>query len=171
MSTGSNQPSTLQSVVDSVKGTAQNLVGAVTGNTADKQAAADKHNKADAERDLSKSGASVGPLNVSGAGVTVDNKDRIHGQKDQTLGSGKEFVGNLVGNKSLTDEGRDQNAQGQTRETVGQVKDFVGGAADRVVGTVGSGLASVTGNKNAEQSYQKQHDKGKTNLRGVQDEI
>lgn len=60
-------------------------------------------------------------------------------------------MGNLVGNKSLTDEGRDQNAQGQTRETVGQVKDFVGGAADRVVGTVGSGLASVTGNKNAER--------------------
>lgn len=123
----------------------------MTGNPADKQAAADKHNHADVERSASKSGASVGPFNVAPSGVTVDNEDRTKGKKDQTVGSGKEFVGNLFGSKSLADEGKQQNAQGEGREAAGQVKDLAGGAVDRVTGAVGSGIAAAAGNKDAER--------------------
>lgn len=121
-----------------------------TGNPADKREAEARHNHATAEHELSKAGASVGPLNISASGVTVDNEDRTQGKKDQTIGSGKEFVGNLFGNDSLTREGKQQNASGEGQEAFGQVKNYVGGAADRVTGTIGAAAANLVGNKDAQ---------------------
>lgn len=69
------------------------------------------------------------------------------------MGSGKEFVGNLVGSKDLASSGHQQNTDGQGREATGQAKDYAGGAVDRVTGAIGSGIASVTGNPNAESEF------------------
>ncbi|KAI5853987.1 hypothetical protein BZA05DRAFT_473312 [Tricharina praecox] len=171
MSANNQQPSTVKSYVDSAAATVQNVVGSITGNPIDKQAAADKHVAADAERDASRAGAKAGPLNFSTSGVTVDNEDRIGGKKDQFVGSGKEFMGNTLGNDALVREGRRQNDEGQGREAAGQIKDYVGGAADRVTGAIGSVVAGITGNPQAQSAYQSQHDQGKTNVRGVEADI
>jgi len=167
----SNQPSTIKSYVDSASATIQNAVGSLTGNPVDKQVAADRHVDAQAERDASRAGAKVGPLTFSTAGVTTDNQDRTGGKKDQMLGSGKEFMGNMTGSEQLKREGRQQNAEGQGREAAGQIKDYTGGMADRVTGTLGSVAAAVVGNPDAQNAYQKQHDTGKTNVRGVEAEV
>jgi len=171
MSADNQQPSTAKSYVDSAAATVQNVIGSITGNPVDKQAAADKHVAANAERDASRAGAKAGPVNFSTAGVTVDNEDRVGGKKDQVVGSGKEFVGNALGNDSLVREGRRQNDEGQGREAAGQVKDYVGGAADRVTGAIGSVVAGITGNSEAQNAYRNQHDQGKTNVRGVEADI
>ncbi|KAA8902606.1 hypothetical protein FN846DRAFT_955376 [Sphaerosporella brunnea] len=170
-SNNNQQPSTLKSYMDSATATVQNAVGSLTGNPVDKQAAAEKHISAENEREASHAGASLGPLNVSASGVTVDNEDRTQGKKDQFIGSGKEFVGNALGNDSLVNEGREQNREGQGLEAAGQLKDYVGGATDRVTGAVGSAVASLTGNPQAKDAYQTQHDQGKTNVRGVEAEV
>ncbi|KAI5814971.1 hypothetical protein BZA77DRAFT_388758 [Pyronema omphalodes] len=172
MSANNNQqPSTIRSYIDSADAAVMNAIGSVTGNSADKRAANEQHANADAERNASRAGASAGPLNFSASGVTVDNEDRLQGKKDQLVGSGKEFVGNVVGSSDLKAQGRQQNQEGQGQEAAGQIKDYVGGAVDRVTGAVGSAVAAVTGNKGAQESYQRQHDTGKTNVRGVEAEL
>ncbi|KAF8251065.1 hypothetical protein K440DRAFT_653237 [Wilcoxina mikolae CBS 423.85] len=168
---GNNQPSTLRSYIDAADATVMNALGSLTGNPADKQASANKQASADAERDASRLGGSVGPLNFSTSGVTVDNEDQVGGKKDQMVGSGKEFAGNVLGSSDLKNEGRRQNQEGQGREAAGQVKGYVGGAVDRVTGTIGSAIAGVTGNSQAKDAYQSQHDQGKTNVRGVEAEV
>jgi uncharacterized protein YjbJ (UPF0337 family) len=183
-------PSTLKSYMDSATGTVQDVVGYLTGiplsfpfsaylstnpakpgNPADKQAATDKHQSAAASYNASHAGASAGPLDFSASGVTGTNPDRSGGKKDQTMGSAKEFLGNLTGNAELKREGRRQNDEGQGREAVGQLKDYVGGAADRVLGTVGSGLAETTGDEQKKKEFERQHDAGKTNVRGVEADV
>jgi uncharacterized protein YjbJ (UPF0337 family) len=167
-SNNNQQPSTVKSYIDSATATVQNAVGSLTGkahlhqetapqtnaqglgNPVDKQAAAEKHISAENERDASRAGASAGPLNFSASGVTVDNEDRTAGKKDQLVGSGKEFVGNAIGSPDLKREGRQQNQEGQGREAAGQIKDYVGGAADRVTGAIGSAVAGLTGNPQAQ---------------------
>ncbi|KAF8545514.1 hypothetical protein BDD12DRAFT_721942 [Trichophaea hybrida] len=168
---GNNQSSTLKSYIDAADATVMSALGSVTGNPADKQASANKQASADAERDASRLGGSAGPLNFSTSGVTVDNEDRISGKKDQVVGSGKEFVGNVLESNDLKNEGRQQNQEGQGREAAGQIKDYVGGAVDRVTGTIGSAVAGVTGNSQAKDAYQNQHGQGKTNIRGVEAEV
>lgn len=84
------------------------------------------------------------------------------------MGSLKETTGNLVGNESLKQQGRDQNLQGQGQEGKGQMSDLGHGVGDRVGGALGSAYANVTGNKTAEQAYKDQHDEGKTRQRGVE---
>ena len=57
---------------------------------------------ADAEHDLSKAGAKVGPVNLSTTGeATIENKDRRDGQWNETVGSIKQAVGNVIGSQDL----------------------------------------------------------------------
>jgi len=183
-------PSTLKSYIDSATATVQDAVGSLTGipppsasfsacfstnpakpgNPADKQAATDKHQSAAASYDASHAGASAGPLDFA-SGMTGIDPDRSGGQRDQTLGSAKEFMGNLTGNAELKREGRRQNDEGQGREAVGQLKDYVGGAADRVMGAVGSGFSETVGDEQKKKEYERQHDVGKTNVRGVEADL
>lgn len=69
------------------------------------------------------------------------------------IGSGKEFVGNVIGSPSLANEGRRQNEQGQGQEAVGQLKDYSGGVVDRITGTVGAAVAGFTGNTEARGKF------------------
>lgn len=126
-------------------------------------------NQAEAERDVSGAAAKAGPFTVSSSGAaTKDNPDRTQGSWDQTIGSGKETVGNLIGNESLKHEGRDQNLKGQGQEAQGQLSDFGTGVSSRVQGAVGGAAASLTGDRARQEEYADMHDEGKTRQRGAE---
>ncbi len=103
--------------------------------------------------------------------MTKDDPDRTTGSWNQTVGSGKEMVGNLVGSENLKRDGVEQNQAGKGQEAKGQLNDFAGGAADRVVGTVGGAVAGLTGDRQEQELRQKQHDAGKTQQRGAEADI
>ena len=125
--------------------------------------------KAAAESDLSHAAAKVGPYSLSATGVPAkDNPDRTQGAWDQTVGSGKEFIGGLVGSKDLQQAGREQNLAGQGQEAKGQLSDLGQGISDRVGGAVGGAGAALTGNREAQAKFADQHDEGKTRQRGVE---
>ncbi|KAK7529634.1 uncharacterized protein J3D65DRAFT_173800 [Phyllosticta citribraziliensis] len=163
--------STLQSYVDSATSTVQSAVGSLTGNTADKKQAADKQAEADVKHDLSHAGASAGPVDVSASGVAPKSSDRQQGSWNQTIGSAKETLGNVLGSEDLKSAGRKQNAEGQGQEAQGQVSDLGKGVGDRVKGSVGGAVAGLTGNEAAKDEYERQHDQGKTAQRGVEAEL
>ncbi|RYP58198.1 hypothetical protein DL769_009061 [Monosporascus sp. CRB-8-3] len=166
------QPSTLKSVVDGVTGAAQNIIGSVTGSTADQAQGQAKQNKADSEYDASQATAKGPGFTASSTGeVTKDHPERTTGSWNQTVGSAKETVGNLVGAEGLKQSGREQNLEGQQQEAKGQVKDFTGGLSDRAKGTVGSAVAGITGNRAAQADYEQQHDVGKTKQRGAEHDL
>ncbi|EDN94523.1 hypothetical protein SS1G_10397 [Sclerotinia sclerotiorum 1980 UF-70] len=144
----SDNTSTLQSYVDSAKGTAQSVLGSVTGSTADKEAAAQKKDKASLEHDASHAGASVGGYSVSSSGAISENDPaRQEGSWNQTIGSGKEFIGGMLGAEELRKEGREQNAAGRGQQAQGQLNDLGSGVKDRVKGSVGEKVAGVKGDR------------------------
>jgi len=73
--------------------------------------------------------------------------------------------------QQLKQAGREQNAAGQEQEAKGQLNDLASGAGDRLAGTVGGAISSLTGNTAAQAEYQKQHDVGKTQQRGAEHDI
>ncbi|KAK7737900.1 hypothetical protein SLS53_006278 [Cytospora paraplurivora] len=171
MSSNENNTSTFQAAVDNVTGAVQSAIGSITGSTGDKAEGQNKQDKAHAEHDASQATVKVPGGTVTAAGVAKDDPDRAAGSWNQTAGSAKETVGNVFGVESLKKSGREQNLEGQQQEAKGQLNDLGSGVADRVTGTVGGAVASVTGNKAAEADYQKQHDTGKTQQRGAEHDI
>ncbi|EOD53049.1 CsbD-like protein [Neofusicoccum parvum] len=163
--------STLQSYVDSATSAVQSAVGAITGNPADQKQADDKKAEAEAKHDLSHASAKAGPFTVSSSGVAKDDPNRTEGSWNQTVGSGKETLGNLIGNETLKKEGARQNQEGKGQEAQGQLNDLGQGISDRVSGTVGGAIAGLTGNEKAKAEYEKQHDHGKTAQRGVEADL
>lgn len=134
------------------------------------QAKADEYKtKGAAESDLSHAAAKAGPFTVSSSGAPAkDNSDRTQGQWDQTVGSAKETVGNLLGNENLKQQGREQNLQGQGQEAKGQLSDYGKGISDRVQGAAGGAAAALTGDRAEQARYADMHDEGKTRQRGVE---
>ncbi|KAK8214738.1 hypothetical protein M8818_002319 [Zalaria obscura] len=169
--THSQNTSTLQSYVDQASGYVQSAVGSLTGNSADKSQAEQKKTEAAAKDDLSHAGTNVGPFSVSTSGVAVNDERRTQGSWDQTLGSGKEMVGNLVGAEGLKQEGIKQNQAGKGTEAEGQISDLGKGISDRVTGTVGGAVAGLTGNTEEQKKREAQHDTGKTQQRGVEADL
>ncbi|KAK5714140.1 hypothetical protein LTR15_011048 [Elasticomyces elasticus] len=163
--------STLQSYIDGAVGTAQSVLGSITGNTADKAQGENKQDKADARDAASHAGTTIGGVSMSSSGVAANDPDRQAGSWNQTIGSGKETLGNLIGAQGLKEEGRKQNAQGQGQEASGQLNDLGSGIADRAKGTVGGAVAGLTGDHAEKAKYQAQHDQGKTLQRGVESEM
>ena len=77
----------------------------------------------------------MGPVAVSSSGgVATDDPNRSEGSWNQTVGSGKEALGGLLGAEGLKKEGQQQNAEGKGQEAKGQVNDFGKGVGDRVHG-------------------------------------
>jgi uncharacterized protein YjbJ (UPF0337 family) len=180
--------STLQSYIDSASGAAQSALGSLIGSNADKvwwiHSSSSQHNtdtsqtagenkKAEAEvkHDASHAGANIGGYSVSASGVAGNDPNRSAGSWNQTLGSGKETLGNLIGNESLKQQGAQQNQEGKEQEAKGQLSDLGSGIADRVSGTVGGAVAGVTGNEFDKAKYQAKHDQGKTQQRGVEADL
>ncbi|KAH0848753.1 hypothetical protein AYO21_09884 [Fonsecaea monophora] len=165
----SDNTSSLKSVVDTATGYVQSGIAAVTGSTGDKAKAEEYKNKGAAESDLSHTAAKAGPFTISSTGAPAkDNSERTQGQWDQTVGSAKETIGNLVGSEDLKQQGREQNLQGQGKEAKGQLSDLGKGISDRTQGAVGSAVASLTGDRSEQAKYNEIHDEGKTRQRGVE---
>jgi uncharacterized protein YjbJ (UPF0337 family) len=161
--------SSLQSMMDTATGYINSGIAAVTGSTGDQAKADEYKTKGQAESDLSHAAAKAGPFTISSSGAPAkDNSDRTQGQWDQTMGSAKETVGNLIGSADLKQQGREQNLQGQGQEAKGQLNDLGKGVSDRVQGAVGGAAAALTGDRTEQQRYADIHDEGKTRQRGVE---
>lgn len=152
-----------------------------------------KKDKATLEKEASHATAKLGPISASSSGaVTKDDPNRQEGAWNQTVGSGKETLGNLVGSEvsslqntipqmytcanvscqqNLKREGAEQNAAGKGQEAQGQLNDFGSGVANRVSGAVGGAVAGITGDRQAAQAAQDKHDVGKTQQRGAEHDI
>ena len=76
-------------------------------------------------------------------------------------------MGGLIGNQSLKNEGREQNAAGQGREAAGQVSDLGKGISDRFQGTLAGGVASLTGDTEAKLKADEKHATGKVSSEGA----
>ena len=114
----------------------------------------------------------VGPYSVSSSGgISEDDPRRTQGNWDQTVGSGKEMLGNALGAEGLKKEGQEQNAAGKGLEAEGQLSDYGSGIKDRVQGTLGGAAAGVTGDRESQARYQKLHDEGKTAQRSAEADI
>jgi uncharacterized protein YjbJ (UPF0337 family) len=163
--------STLQSYIDSASATVQNALGSITGNASD-QAKADKKNaEAQAEHDLSHTGANLGPISVSASGVAANDPNRQAGSWNQTIGAGKEFIGNLVGAEGLKQEGIKQNQDGKAQEAQGQLSELGQGITNRAKGALGGAVAGLTGDAEEQEQRRLQHDQGKTLQRGVESDL
>lgn len=130
-----------------------------------------KKDKADAKDEASHAGANIAGHSVSATGVTKNDPNRSDGSWNQTVGSGKETLGNLVGAEGLKQEGIRQNQEGKEQEARGQLSDLGQGIGDRVTGSVGGAIAGLTGNKTEQAARQQQHDEGKTRQRGVEADL
>jgi len=130
-----------------------------------------KQNEAEAKKDLSHAGGTIGNYSVSASGVSKNDSDRSDGSWNQTVGSGKQFVGGLVGAEGLKQEGARQNQEGKGQEAQGQISDLGKGVTDRIGGTVGGAVAGLTGNREEQAQRQAQHDQGKTLQRGVEADL
>ena len=131
-----------------------------------------KQEKGAAEKDASHTIGKLGSYNVSASGgVSKDDPRRAQGNWDQTIGAGKETIGNALGFEGLKKEGQQQNAQGKGVEAEGQLSDFGSGIKDRVQGTIGGITAGVTGDREAQERYQTLHDDGKTAQRSAERDI
>ena len=136
----------------------------------------DKGEAHKAEADTTKEGShtvgKVGSLSFTpSGGISTDDPRRSQGQYDQTMGSAKETLGNLVGAEGLKKEGAEQNTRGKGTEAEGQLSDFGSGAADRAKGAFGGAVAGLTGDREAQQKYQMMHDDGKAGQRSAEMDI
>ncbi len=128
--------------------------------------------QAAAEKEASNTIGKLGPYTVTGSGgIAHDDPRRQEGSYNQTMGSAKEMVGNMLGADGLKKEGQQQNAQGKGLEAEGQLADFGSGMKDRAQGTLGGMAAGITGDREKQEKYQLQHDDGKAQLRGAQHDI
>jgi len=110
-------------------------------------------------------------MSVSSSGVAANDQNRQAGSWNQTVGSGKETLGGLIGNESMKQAGAQQNQEGKAQEAQGQISDFGKGVGDRVQGTLGGAVAGITGDKQAASEAEKKHDTGKTLQRGAEADI
>ncbi|KAI9880521.1 MAG: hypothetical protein M1830_002561 [Pleopsidium flavum] len=130
MSSNDNS-STLGSYIDSAKGAAQSMLGSITGNQADKTEGDLHRTQAQNSKDASHAVGKVGPVAVSSSGgVSTDDPDRSEGSWNQTVGSGKEMLGNALGADGLKREGVEQNRQGKGQEAQGQLSDLGSGIGE-----------------------------------------
>ena len=131
-----------------------------------------KKDKATAEQDASHTVGKIGPYAVSGSGgLAQDDPRRQEGSWNQTVGSGKEMVGNALGLDGMKKEGEEQNAAGKGMEAEGQLSDFGSGIKDRAQGALGGIGAGITGDREQQEKYQRMHDDGKTQQRSAEHDI
>jgi len=81
------------------------------------------------------------------------------------------MLGSAFGAEGLKQEGIRQNQEGKAQEAKGQMSDLGSGVSDRVQGTVGGAVASLTGDAQGQEHYKQMHDAGKTTQRGAEYDI
>ncbi|KAL1850041.1 hypothetical protein Plec18170_007138 [Paecilomyces lecythidis] len=172
-STDGASSSTLKSYVDSATGAVQSALGSVTGSNVDKAQGETTKDQAQAEHEASHTTAKVGSFTAdpnTGAAVQ-DHENRTTGKWDQTVGSAKEFAGNVIGSENLRQTGAKQNESGKAQEAKGQLQDLGQGYSDRAQGALGSIGAAITGDRAKEEEYRQIHDEGKARQRGAEADI
>ncbi|RAL01840.1 uncharacterized protein BO80DRAFT_379727 [Aspergillus ibericus CBS 121593] len=171
--TTSTNTSTLKSYLDQATGVAQRAVGSLTGDSSIQALGEDTQSHGKAEHEASHSTTKVGSVAADpSTGTTAsDHPQRNNGSWDQTVGSAKESLGNLIGNEGLRKAGQDQNAAGKQAEAEGQVKDWGEGVKGRVAGNVGKVAAAATGDEEEEKRWKDVHDEGKVRQRGVEADV
>ncbi|PYH95910.1 IDO-domain-containing protein [Aspergillus ellipticus CBS 707.79] len=171
--TNPNNSSTLKSYIDSATGMAQRAVGSITGDSSAQTTGEQTQTRASAENTASHETAKLGPLTAdpSTGATATDHPQRSTGSWDQTVGSAKESLGNLIGNDGLRKSGQEQNAAGKQAEAEGQLRDLGEGVKGRVVGGVGKVAAAATGDREQEEKWRDVHDEGKTRQRGVEADL
>ncbi|KAJ5396448.1 hypothetical protein N7509_004561 [Penicillium cosmopolitanum] len=173
MSTDNGNSSTLGSIANSATGMAQRAYGAVAGDSSAQNKGEAAQEQAKAQDEASHTTAKLGPFTAdpnTGA-VAQDDPNRATGSWDQTVGSTKEAIGNVIGNESLRRAGVEQNAAGKEQEAKGQLKDWGSGMQNRAQGALGSIGAAVAGDREEEQKFRDMHDEGKTRQRGAEADI
>lgn len=126
--------------------------------------------KAQVQNENSHTTAKLGPFTAdpnTGAAVK-DNEKRSDGSWDQTIGSTKEAIGNMIGNENLRRTGAEQNAAGKEQEAKGQLQDWGEGIQGRAQGAIGSVGAAISGDRAEEEKFRDMHDEGKVRQRGAE---
>ncbi|KAJ5538657.1 hypothetical protein N7513_006605 [Penicillium frequentans] len=165
-----NNSSTIGSYVNQATGAAQRAMGSITGNSSTQAKGEVAQEQGKEQHENSHTTAKLGPVTAdphTGATAT-DDPNRANGSWDQTVGSAKESLGNMIGNESLRRAGVEQNAAGKEQEAKGQLKDWGEGIQNRAQGAVGGVAAAVTGDRADEKKYQDMHDEGKVRQRGAE---
>ena len=182
-----NNASTLGSAVNAASGMAQRAYGAVTGDSSTQVHLGQypihitktniyqnkgevSQEEAKAQDEASHTTAKLGNFTAdpnTGA-VAKDDPNRTSGSWDQTIGSTKEAVGNMIGNENLRRTGAEQNAAGKEQEAKGQLKDWGSGMQNRAQGALGTVGAAVTGDRTEEERFRDMHDEGKARQRGAE---
>ncbi|KAJ5651884.1 hypothetical protein N7507_009310 [Penicillium longicatenatum] len=162
--------STIGSYVNQATGAAQRAVGSLTGDSSTQIKGEAVQDQGKEQHENSHTTAKLGPVSAdpnTGATAT-DDPNRSTGSWDQTVGSAKESLGNMIGNESLRKAGVEQNAAGKEQEAKGQLKDWGEGMQNRAQGALGGVAAAVTGDRDEEKKFQDMHDEGKVRQRGAE---
>jgi len=162
--------STLGSYVNAATGAAQRAVGSITGDSSAQNKGEVAKEQSEVQHENSHTTAKLGPVSAdpnTGATAT-DDPNRSTGSWDQTVGSAKESLGNMIGNEGLRQAGVQQNAAGKEQEAKGQLKDFGEGIQNRAQGAIGGVAAAVSGDREQEKKFQDIHDEGKVRQRGAE---
>ncbi|KAJ6114503.1 hypothetical protein N7486_000281 [Penicillium sp. IBT 16267x] len=162
--------STIGSYVNQATGAAQRVVGSITGDSSTQIKGEAAQDQAKEQHENSHITAKLGPVSAdpnTGA-IATDDPSRSTGSWDQTVGSAKESLGNLIGNESLRKAGVEQNAAGKEQEAKGQLKDWGEGIQNRAQGTLGGVAAAVAGDREEEKKFEDMHDEGKVRQRGAE---
>ncbi|KAJ7599791.1 hypothetical protein C8J56DRAFT_908902 [Mycena floridula] len=72
-------------------------------------------------------------------------QNKAEGVTDQFVGSGKQMLGNAVGNTSLQNKGEAQNTSGHVQEETGKTQGYVAGIVDSVTGTIKNAAGALVG--------------------------
>ncbi|KAK6507310.1 hypothetical protein TWF481_005752 [Arthrobotrys musiformis] len=164
-----SQSSTLGSAFQGVAGAVQRGIGQLTGSTKDIQDGTARQTDAEEQNERSHAAAKLGPVTATAeGGAHIDHEDRQKGNWNQTIGSGKQFIGGLIGNEPLKAQGRRQYDEGVQQETSGQASDLVDGYADRIGGAIGGMLSN---DKEEQERFKRQHDGGKAAIRSVEKDL
>jgi len=167
-----SKPSTIGGYANQAVGTVQDAFGQLTGTGQSQSQGETRRDVGQDQVDASRTSAKIGPVTATAeGGVHVDSQKRTDGSWNQTLGSGKQFIGGVIGSDSLKQQGREQYDRGVQEEAEGRAQDYVQGVSDRVKGTIGTMTADLVGNPDAKAEYQRQHDDGKAGQRSVEDDL
>jgi len=86
---------------------------------------------------------------------------KTSGQYHSLKGTVVETVGDLTGNKSWSQSGKEEHVTGETEYKAAQAKKYVGGATDAVGGKKDTVVGAVTGDREQEASGNVRLEKGK----------
>ncbi|KAJ7884986.1 hypothetical protein B0H13DRAFT_2045228 [Mycena leptocephala] len=85
---------------------------------------------------------------------------QTNGATNSIMGSAKEMVGGAVGSDSMQNEGKKQDAEGETEKKTAQTADAADGLYNQVAGKVNAVMGSMMGDSTKEASGKAQETAG-----------